>query len=374
VATAAGVVRTIAEDLARAAVGYHPRPLHLRLPPTSRRLRCRIRSPACSSHCLFRATTNDGSRLIGKVEKITAASVELTTTYAGKLTIAMAEVATLATDVPITTRLIDQTTITGTTTIDESDTIRVAGEGIETTAEGNRLLASWLPDATPPPESGYDPRRWIYGIGFDIAGKSGNSDEQSTRFVADLALVTRLDELRLYGSYTNAEQESVETSDETIVGAAYSAYMYDPWGWYVRGEVERDEFEDIDLRTTMAGGLSYRPINTETRLPRFFAGVGYRHESFENGEDESSPALDFGLNHRWVMKPWLTLTNALTYTPAVDDFSDYLSVHDSGLEMPVGASRWLFRLGVRNDYKSEPAPDRDALDTTYYAHLFMRIE
>jgi len=319
-------------------------------------------------------TTVDGSHLIGKVEKITAKSVVLATAYAGKITVAMDQVSTLATDGPITTRLDDQTTVTGTTTIDEMDTIQVTGEGISTTASMDRLLASWLPDATPPPESGYDPRRWVYSIGADVTGKTGNSDERSIRVVGDMALVTRQDELRIHGSYQTAEQESVETSDETIVGASYTAYMYDPWGWYVRGEVERDQFEDIDLRTTLAGGLSYRPINTETRTLKFFTGLGFRHESFESGEDESTPALDFGLNHRWVMKPWLSMTNALTYTPSTDDFSDYLFVHDSGIEMPVGGGRWLLRLGVRNDYKSEPAPDREELDTTYYSRLFLRFE
>jgi putative salt-induced outer membrane protein YdiY len=180
--------------------------------------------------------------------------------------------------------------------------------------------------------------------------------------------------LRLYARYAHAEKESDETSDETIVGASYTAYMYDPWGWYVRGEVERDRFEDIDLRTTLAGGLSYRPINTDTLTLRLFSGLGYRHESFRDGTDESTPAFDLGLNHRWVVKPWLSLENALGYTPAFDDFGDYLFVQDSSLEMPVGASKWVLRLGVRNDYKSKPAEDREELDTTYYSRLLMRFE
>ena len=67
------------------------------------------------------------------------------------------------------------------------------------------------------------------------------------------------------------------------------------------------------------------------------------------------------------------------YTPAIDDFGDYLLVQDSALEMPIGTEAsvtrsWILRVGVRNDYKSEPAPDRDELDTTYYTRLLMRFE
>jgi putative salt-induced outer membrane protein YdiY len=319
-------------------------------------------------------TTADGARLVGKVNKITAQNVELATTYAGTIAIAMDQVATLETDTPVTTRFQDQTTVTGVTRIDAERAVSIEGDGLTTTSTLDRLMASWLPDATPPPESGYDPRRWVYSVGADVAGKNGNSDEISTNFLGDAALVTKLDEFRLYASYARAEQESEETSDQTIAGASYAAYMYDPWGWYVRGELERDPFEDIDLRTTAAGGLSYRPINTDVRTLKFFAGVGYRHESFQDGIDESSGVLDLGLNHRWVVQPWLTMNNALTYTPAFDDFADYLFVHDSSLELPVGASKWVLRLGVRNDYKNKPAPDREELDTAYYTRLLMRFE
>lgn len=317
-------------------------------------------------------TTADGARLVGKVEKMTPKSIDLVTTYAGKITLDMAHVQTVETTAPVTTRFADETTVTGVTRIDESGTLTV--DGLARSARIDSLLASWQPDATPPPESGYDPRNWVYTIGADVVGKSGNSDEISTNFVGDALLATRSDELHLYAKYARAEQESLETSDEAIGGASYAAYMYDPWGWYVRGEVERDPFEDIDLRTTLAAGLSYRPINTDERTLKFFTGLGYRHESFADGTDDSAPTLDTGLNHRWVAKPWLTMTNALTWAPAIDDFDNYLLVHDSGLEMPVGLSRWTLRLGVRNDYKSEPAPDKDELDTTYYSRLFLRID
>lgn len=320
-------------------------------------------------------TTIDGSRLSGTVTQITPAALTLTTSYAGTLTILMPQVESFTTEGSLTTRLTDDTMVTGVTRLGADRTLFVQNETLTATAQLSNIRAAWQPDATPPAESGIAPdRRWVYSVGADIAGKSGNSDELSTNFVGDMALVTKQDELRMYGSYQRTETESVETSDETKLGASYTAFMYDPWGWYVRGELEKDPFEDIDLRTTLSAGLTYRPINTETRMLRFWSGLGYRHESFESGVDESSPTLDVGISHKWVAKPWLTLTNDLSISPAVDDFGDYLMTHDSSFEMPVGASKWLLRLGIRNDYKSEPAPGREELDTTYYSRLFLRFD
>ncbi len=321
-------------------------------------------------------TTRDGARLVGTVSKLTPTELALDTSYAGTITVVMEQIESFTTEQPLTLRLTDDTMVTGTTTIDSERTLQVRNETLTASAPLSNLRAGWLPAAAPPPESGVAaPRQWIYTVGADVAGKSGNSDEISTAIKADLALVTAVDELRMYASYAQAEQEDVETSDETIVGASYTAFMNDPWGWYVRGELERDPFEDIDLRSTISGGLSYRPINTESRTLKLWSGLGYRHESFESGvEDESTPTVDLGLNHRWMLKPWLTLNSEVSYAPAIDDFGDYLLVHESAFEMPVGASRWILRLGLRNDYKSEPAPGVDELDTAYYSRLLLRFD
>jgi len=323
-------------------------------------------------------TTSDGARLTGTIQKITPKTIELKTTYAGTITVTMDQVATVATDAPVTTRLTDETTVTGVTVIDATKTITVKGDAIATTASLDKLKATWPAGTTPPPESGYDAHRWVYTLGADLVGKNGNSDEMTTNIVGDALLVSRVDELKLYGSYQRSKQESKETSDQTIAGASYNAFMYDPWGWYVRGEVERDPFEDIELRTTLAGGLSVRPINTPVHMLRFFLGVGYRNESFSNGDaDNSVGTLDAGLSHRWILKPWLTMTNDVTYAPAFDDFGDYLLMQDSAFEMPVGtgsARKWLLRLGLRNDYKSQPADGRENLDTAYYVRLLLRFD
>ena len=325
-------------------------------------------------------TTIDGARLTGTIEKITPKAIELKTAYAGKLTITMDQVASFNTDAPLTTQLKDSTTVTGVTMLDEQKTIRVTGAAtsgstLASSAGFDQLQASWLPGTPPPPESLFDTRHWIYALGADVTGKSGNSDERTTHLVVDMALVSKKDELRFYGSYQTAEQDNNKTSDETIGGASYTAFMYDPWGWYVRGELEKDRFEDIDLRSTVAAGLTWRPVHTDDRTLRFWLGLGYRHESFDNGvESNGSATLDSGVMHHWQVKPWLTLDNSLSYAPALDDFGSYLLTHDSAFSMPVGAGRWTVRLGVHNDYNSQPAPDRDKLDTTYYTRLLLKFD
>jgi len=318
-------------------------------------------------------TTADGARLVGTVQKMTPKLVELKTSYAGVLSVTMDQITEVTTEAPITTRFSDDTTVTGVTHLTPDGTIEVSGTNLQTSAALADLKASWLPTAMPPPESGYDPRRWVYTLGVDVTGKRGNTDESNNRFSGELALVTRRDELKMYASYEKDKTDNETTADESILGASYTAYTSGIWGWYVRGELERDQFEDIDLRSTVAAGLSVRPVNSDTQMLQFFTGIGYRHESYKSDVDsDNSTTLDVGANHRWVLKPWLTMLNNLTYEPAIDDFGNYRMTQDSSLELPVGAGRWLIRLGVSNEYNSEPAPGFDELDTTYYTRVLIR--
>lgn len=100
------------------------------------------------------------------------------------------------------------------------------------------------------------------------------------------------------------------------------------------------------------------------------SGFDYCHEKFNDGITEQTPTIDFGLAHDWQFISLERMKNNMTYTPAIDDFNDYLITHDSGIETPLGLSEyWQLRLGLSNDYKSLPADDRKHLDTSYYSKL-----
>ena len=141
----------------------------------------------------------------------------------------MAKVASVTSDAPLTTQFKDSTTVTGVTVIDQQN-IHVTSDTVASTSSLGQLQATWLPSAEPPPESLFDPRHWVYGVGADIAGKSGNSDEMTTNVLVDMGLVSKADELRFYGSYERAEQDGDETSDESIAGASYTALHVRPLG------------------------------------------------------------------------------------------------------------------------------------------------
>jgi hypothetical protein len=51
------------------------------------------------------------------------------------------------------------------------------------------------------------------------------------------------------------EEEMIRSTDEVIGGVSYTNFFTKEYGWYVREELERDQFENIDFRSTTAAGF-----------------------------------------------------------------------------------------------------------------------
>jgi putative salt-induced outer membrane protein YdiY len=219
-------------------------------------------------------------------------------------------------------------------------------------------------------------RKWKYQVNANISGKSGNTDEQSIGAGFSATLTGKEDELKFYGSYDRQETDGETSSDERKAGMRYTSYFHDPWGWYARQELESDEFENISLRSVTAGGLSYRFANEDHYKLSANAGLSYRYESYkDNTENQGSVGLDIGLQHFYRFKNKFEISNELSWVPSIEDFASYLLKQDSWVDFPLGDSRlWKIRIGLKNDYNSQPEGGRENTDTTYYSSLVVGWE
>lgn len=318
--------------------------------------------------------TRDGAKLIGKITKITPAQVVIDTAFAGVINVKQSFIETLSTDEDLTSRLADGTTVTGKVKINSSGVMEVKNKTLNMQTPLDKLLATWIPEQAPPAEAGYKKNReWKYSLSADINGTQGNSSEMGMAVQAVAKLVGDTDTLQFNASINRAQKSGTETANDTLFGFSYVTYVYQPWGWYVQGDVENDKFEGIDLRTDLTGGMSYRMINQPDHKLSFNTGFGYRYETYINGTNRGVPTLDFGVKHEWKLEPWLDMTNSITFAPALSNFGDYLLRHDSGFNIPIASGNWNLRLGVKNDYKSKPLTGKKKLDTTYYTRIQMNF-
>lgn len=319
----------------------------------------------------------DGTVLKGKISSISETSIKIETGFAGALEVDRTQVFSFSTDEPVFVRLASGAVMPGTVSASEQGAVEITGIDGTLRAPLSSVRQSWIEPGQDPQVLAHEQavvdsqRKWTSQVAVNINGKSGNTDEQSIGMAFSATLASKEDELRFYANYDRKETDGDKSVDERKAGMRYTAYFNDPWGWYVRQEFERDEFENIKLRSVTAGGLSYRFADEDHYKLSANSGLSYRYESYQDGTPaEGSLGLDIGLQHFYRFKNRVEINNEFTWIPSIQDFASYLLTQNSWLDFPLGDSKlWKVRMGLRNDYNSQPAGGRKPTDTTYYSSL-----
>lgn len=331
----------------------------------------------------------DGSRLNGEIVKIHDGKLSLETSFAGVLEIALADVTSFTSEGAETVRLADGTTAVGPVRSAGAGQIAIATNGGSINASTADVVASWAPGEIDPDVAAREAeltgmiRKWSYQAAVGLSTRSGNTEKSDYNASLKAALEGPNDRLVFYTSWQYAEAEGYRTNDEGVLeegtfrtndeligGVSYTNFFSDKMGWYVREELERDTFENIDFRSTSALGLTLRPINQDTVKLELAAGVALRYEGYSDGGSESFPGLDISLKHYWKFAAWGEMNNSITYNPAFEDFGNYRIDHLSAVDVPLGSSDfWKLRASLANQYNSEAPVEQ--LDTTWALSLLL---
>ncbi len=306
---------------------------------------------------------SDGSRLFGKIIKVEDGTISLKTTYAGTIKVKQSEVLSFETEDPVLANLKGGKTLSGAVE-SKGDKVRIGEENSLGLVNLSQILSL-------KPDPGKEPKKdWIFSAGFDLLGKQGNTEEMSLGANALIARKGPKDELKFTAEFEDREKNSEKTADRIAGGASYEYFFKDSLGWYLRSELESDEITSVNLRSTTGAGASYRLLNRDRQTLVVRSGLGYRFIDYETmKEDESSLTLDLGLTHNYKFNDMVSIASQLSYVPGIGSSENNRFVHDSTLVFPIGnGERWSLKLGIKNEYETEPAvPEK--LDTTYYSKM-----
>lgn len=312
--------------------------------------------------------TKNGARIVGKVTRIDAGTVEVSTDFAGALKIKQSEIAAITTDAPVAVRLDSGTRIDGRIAGGANGALQVAGSDGTINTTVDRVAATW-------PAGEQDPaltRNWAYEAAVDIAGKTGNKEQLGTAAAVRATMKTPQDTLQFYSAYNREVSEGVKSSDQFKAGIDYQNNFAGKLSWYARDEGGFDRVKDIQLYNVAGAGFGYDFLKEPKHILTGRAGLSYRYEAYNNPAtpDVSSAGLDFGLYHEWEL-PNSKIVNRLSYVPLFEDFGNYRFTHESFYEMPLANPAWKLRLGVANDYNSQPGIGVEKLDTSYFTRLVL---
>lgn len=339
-------------------------------------------------HTAFADTVliTDGSRIVGTIEQLADGKLVIATEFAGRLEIDSSKIEAFTAEQKVNLNLASGDRLVGTVelpTDTESPIVQTAMGPIDVAVQD--ITAVW-------PEGREDPQiaavraeakkaqeamkpKWSATLEAGAVRTEGNTDTLDARGRFDLRRKTQEDLLKFYLAAEYAEKDKKRDRNEYKGGILYENLLNERWNWYTRLELEFDEFEDLDLRATAAAGAGYYWLKKPDHELQTRVGAGYRHESYDTGETNDDAVVDLGLDYRLDITPWAQFTHSTVWAPNIEELSDYRLTLDTALALPLANSDvWKLKLGMTNEYNSDPQPGFDRLDNTYYANIVLEVK
>ena len=314
--------------------------------------------------------TKNGSRIVGKIAKIDAGNVYISTDYAGDIVVKQKEVTSITTDAPLAVRLDNGTRMEGTVATHEG-AVQVVGTDGTITTSVPKIAEIWAVGAKDPALVALE-RHWKYEAAVDIVGTSGNHEQLGTGATVEATLVAPEDTLGFNATYNRQVTDHVVSADQFKAGVDYTSKITDRSSWFVRDEAGFDRVMDIRFFETAAAGAGYDFFKNAFDLTTGRVGLAYQYTGYSVpfAPAVNSAAADFEFANDYKTKTW-ELVNKLTYVPTFSNTANYNLTQDSYYQIPLLNPAWKLRVEVSNYYDSLPPRGVKRLDTTYSTRLIL---
>lgn len=341
----------------------------------------------CSEALGDQLTLKNGDRLSGQIVKTDGKSIVLKSEFAGTVAVQLDAVESITSDKPIHLTLSDGQVIVGTvTTAADKLEVQTAQAGrVEVTRSAVTAIRSESEQNAYQAEIDRyrNPGLLDLWSGFLDTGLSltrGNSDTTTFTLGFNADRITPRDKTSVYTTSLYSTGEDRESGEkETIAnairgGARYELKLTDRLNAFAFGDLEHDEFQELDLRLVLGGGLGWDVIKNERTVFNVFGGGALNKEFFTIDEDRTSGEALIGeeLNHR--VSDRFALKQRMVFFPNLTETGEYRLTFDGSAVTTL--NKWLsWHVTLSDRFISNPAADaqkNDLLLTTGIRLTFKR--
>lgn len=315
----------------------------------------------------------DGTQLVGKIERLGAGKVTIKTDFAGDVTLDVAKVKGIISDEAVNVQLESGDRAVGKLQVSAQGEQVVAGDVVgQKVIPVKSITAVWPRTALSPEAVAAESQRAIWKLRLEagVNGQTGNTESLNFNGRAEANRIAPGDRLSIYGLGRYAKDNGVKSAQEFIGGTKLEVDVSDRTFVFGRAELETDEFEKLDLRATVVGGLGYFVIKQPVSEFKVRGGAGFVHESFNTGVNDNKAVLELGEEYRRQVSSWLQFVHSVTVYPSLQDVADFRAIMENAGEFPITPDKaWKIKIGIRNQYDSDPEPGTEYLDTFYFGNV-----
>jgi len=323
-------------------------------------------------------TLKNGDHLTGSIVKYDGKNLVLKSEAAGQVTIPWDSVTALTSTDPVTVVLKDGQTIVGTVTTAPDGKIQVATQAAGQVTAARDTIVTIRSKAE---QAAYDadidhsrnPRLvdlWTGFLDLSFAKSGGNANTKTFTLNSNASRATTRDKITVnytqIFSSSDASGTNLTTASAKRGGVAYNLNINKRWYAFGSVDLENDQFQDLDLRFSPAGGGGIHVIHSERTQFDAQLGASLDREFFTTGLHRTSGEILLGeeLTHKLFANS--SLHEKLTFYPNVSDTGNYRMNFDISAVTVI--RKWFsWQASFSDRYLSDPVPGlkkNDELFTT----------
>jgi len=292
-------------------------------------------------------TMNNGDRLTGTVVKAEKGLLTLKTEYSDELQIRLDHIRTIQTDQPVTVRL-DQGEILSGALTSENGQVRVAAGAGRGAADITWSRVESINVEPPPPWS------WSGDLFAGGNQQSGNTDRTSLSLGMEATRKSVVDRYNLSFLYNYAEENGSLTARDAYGSIKYDYFFTAKVYSYLAGEMLKDRFKDLNLRTVAGPGAGYQVWDDEVKFLSLDAGLSYFSEDRIEAEDDQWLSGRIGVKFHYQLLKRLKFSDTLALFPNLESGGDLTSRNEAVLITTL-TGPWSLRISNIWEYDSAPA-------------------
>ena len=293
----------------------------------------------------------NGDRLTGSVISKRGNTLTFNTAYAGELKIDWDEVAKLDTDQPIDVMLKDDSHLTLALKTEQQP----ASQDMPALAE--------IAYINPNPEESGRGYRVLGKANFAFTQSEGNSSSDQLHADAEITVLARDYRYTLGAEYDQASIEQIKADDSRRGYGSFDNFFDKQQFLFVHGQLQRDRFRDIDLRTVVGGGYGYQFYDTETTRFSLKGGLDMVDIDRYDSASERFAALGWHVDflHKLAGSD-IELFHVQDGYRGLSQQASVLIQTRTGFRFPLNSGLYAMTQ-VNLDWESDPAPGRRQTDT-----------
>ena len=321
-------------------------------------------------------TLTNGDRITGSVIRSDAKTLVVKTDNAGEVTLKWDSITAISAPGPLYIGLSDGQTIVGSvetvngrfnittqtagavaTAKESVQFIRNSEEQTKIQAEIDRFRNPRLVDL------------WVGNLDLGFAASRGNANTETLTLSTNAARATTRDKIAVYYTSIFSSSDfsggtSQTTANSKRGGVAYNLNLNKKAFVFGSVDLESDQFQDLDLRFTPAGGGGYHAIATTPTQLDLRMGAAANREFFSTGLNRTSAELLVGDYFLHKFSAATHVEQKLDFLSNLSDTGAYRVNFDiSGV---TAIRKWFsWQVTISDRFLSNPVPGRKKNDAIY---------